>query len=227
MDPGALYMAALLTGLLGATHCIGMCGSISAALSLSFPRQVQRSVPRRLLHLLAINLGRITSYTLIGALAGTLGKGSMAPLDADPALWFSSGLSIVVLFSLGLYYMGFTALLAPLEHIGHKLWRRVQPITLRIQPGAKWYTSYGSGFLWAFLPCGMVYGTAALAFASGSAVSGAQIMALFGLATLPALISAGFFAAELDKLLRQRWVRQSAGLCLIALALYFSYRLMR
>ncbi|MGB0867480.1 MAG: sulfite exporter TauE/SafE family protein [Granulosicoccaceae bacterium] len=224
MDNGALYMAALLAGLLGATHCIGMCGSISAALSLSFPKETLRSTPKRLLHLLAINLGRLSGYACIGAATGFLGSSTTTPLDPEPALWLSTVITACVLVALGIYYMGFTGILSPLEQLGHKLWRRVQPITLKLQPGRQLPISYGSGFLWAFLPCGMVYGAAALAFASGNAVTGAQIMALFGLATLPTLISAGFFAAELDKLLQQPWVRRLAGTSLLILAAFFLWQ---
>lgn len=217
-------MTALLAGLLGATHCIGMCGSISAALSLSFPKEVLHSTPKRLLHLLTINLGRISGYGVIGACAGLIGQSTTAPLDAEPSLWVATTITTGVLIALGLYYMGFTQVLSPLERVGHTLWRRVQPITLRFQPGRHLYTSYVSGFLWSFLPCGMVYGVAALAFASGEAVMGAQIMLLFGFATLPTLISAGFFAAELDQLLQQPWVRRVAGLSLFTLAGLFLWR---
>lgn len=217
-------MAALLAGLLGATHCIGMCGSITAALSLSFPPEVRRSTAKRMLHLLAINLGRISGYAVVGAIMGFIGSGASAPLDAQPALWLSSLISTAVLLALGFYYMGFSAALSPLERLGHKLWRHVQPITLKIQPGRALHSSYLSGLLWSLLPCGMVYGAAALAFASGKLVAGAQIMLLFGMATLPALLSAGFFASELDKMLQQVWIRRFAGLSLIALAGYFLWR---
>jgi len=224
MELGALYMAALLAGLLGATHCIGMCGSITAALSLSFPKEVRSSAPKRLIHLLAINLGRISGYALIGAAMGFIGGTSTGPLDAQPALWVSTIISTAVLIALGFYYLGFTAVLSPLERLGHRLWRRVQPITLKIQPGRALHSSYASGLLWSFLPCGMVYGAAALAFASGKLIAGAQVMLLFGFATLPTLLSAGFFASELDKLLQQQWVRRIAGISLFALAGYFLWR---
>ena len=218
MDSGALYMAALLAGVLGAGHCIGMCGGITAALSLSFPKRILVSAPLRFLHLLAINSGRICGYGSIGALAGLIGEGSQLALNPEPALLFSKVLTAVVLFTLGIYYMGSTRLLLPLEKLGHRLWRQIQPLTLRIQPGSHLLASFATGYLWAFLPCGMVYGAAALALASSNMVIGAQIMLLFGLATLPTLLSAGFFASELEQLLRQTWVRRSAGALLIIAA---------
>jgi len=219
-------MAALLTGLLGATHCMGMCGSISAALSLSFPKHVLTSTPKRLLHLFAINTGRVSGYGCIGALAGLIGKTATTPLSLEPTLAFSHTVSALALLALGLYYLGYTQLLGPLEQLGHRLWKRVQPLTLKLQPGNHLLASYGSGFLWSFLPCGMVYATAALAFASGDVTTGGQIMVLFGIATLPTLLSAGFFAAELDKLMQSPVLRRVAGFSLIALSVWlFSARL--
>jgi sulfite exporter TauE/SafE len=44
------------------------------------------------------------------------------------------------------------------------------------------------GFLWGFIPCGLVYSTLPLAFLSGSALSGAGLMVAMGLGTLPNLL---------------------------------------
>ncbi len=64
------YLALLLIGLLGGTHCIGMCGGIVGALSIGGPARLS-------LHL-AYNLGRVTSYATAGAIAGALGQAGMA-----------------------------------------------------------------------------------------------------------------------------------------------------
>lgn len=59
------YLALFLVGLLGGTHCVGMCGGIVGALSFGSDSKLS-------LHL-AYNSGRITSYVLAGAVMGTLG----------------------------------------------------------------------------------------------------------------------------------------------------------
>jgi sulfite exporter TauE/SafE len=59
----------------------------------------------------------------------------------------------------------------------------------------------------------------ALALASGDALSGAAVMAAFGLGTLPNLLAAGFAARQLLSLRRLPWVRRGAGIAIIALAL--------
>ena len=37
------YIAAFLIGLLGSTHCIGMCGGIVGALTMGLPEDVRQS----------------------------------------------------------------------------------------------------------------------------------------------------------------------------------------
>ncbi len=67
-----VLVSVFVAGLLGGTHCAGMCGGIVSALSLSGPQE-QRSTFGRLL---AYNLGRVGSYTAAGVLAGGTGAGS-------------------------------------------------------------------------------------------------------------------------------------------------------
>ena len=54
----APLLSALILGLLGGGHCLGMCGGLMGALTLAIPPE-QRA--RRLRLLLAYNLGRILS----------------------------------------------------------------------------------------------------------------------------------------------------------------------
>ena len=49
------------------------------------------------------------------------------------------------------------------------------------------------GILNGFLPCGLVYVALAGAIASGDAISGAAVMILFGLGTVPAMFAASVF----------------------------------
>jgi sulfite exporter TauE/SafE len=57
----------------------------------------------------------------------------------------------------------------------------------------------------------------ALALASGSASSGAAVMAAFGLGTLPTLLAAGLAAQRLSSFRKSAWVRYPAGVAIIAL----------
>src|ERR1700752_4598394 len=65
----ALWTAFLL-GLFGSLHCAGMCGPLALALP-GYPNTGLRF----LLNRLAYNLGRISTYALLGGLFGLAGRG--------------------------------------------------------------------------------------------------------------------------------------------------------
>ena len=104
-------LAMLVIGLMGAGHCVGMCGGIVAA--LGFAADDQR---RRWPILLSYNLGRITSYGLIGALVGLLGLFGHEYLSLGPSLRIFAG---VLLILMGLYLAGWWHFLSWLERGGH------------------------------------------------------------------------------------------------------------
>jgi sulfite exporter TauE/SafE len=70
------------------------------------------------------------------------------------------------------------------------------------------------GLLNGLLPCGLVYAYLALAASAGNLFTGAAVMALFGLGTLPALILTGMTGSLLSHLWRQRIFR-IAACCMI------------
>jgi len=72
MNPESLT-AAFVIGLLGGTHCVGMCGGIVGALTAGLAEPARRSRLRLFITQLSYNLGRIASYALAGVLAGVLG----------------------------------------------------------------------------------------------------------------------------------------------------------
>src|SRR5574337_283353 len=115
--PETGYIAIFLVGLLGGTHCVGMCGGIVGALTAPVPGAVARQWP---IHL-AYNLGRIATYVGLGALmgaAGTVGLLFNGVLPVQIALYVLANLMLV---ALGLYLTGFTALLAMAYLICHIL----------------------------------------------------------------------------------------------------------
>lgn len=65
-----LLASAIILGLLGGGHCLGMCGGLMSALTMAIPSEHRQ---QRLRLLLAYNSGRIASYTLAGLLAGLAG----------------------------------------------------------------------------------------------------------------------------------------------------------
>lgn len=190
-----------------------MCGGIVTAFSLQLPPGP------RLPYYLGFNGGRILGYMLIGALAGLVG--------AIPALISLQSVKSVVyvlanalLIAMGLYMAGWSSWVARLEKAGAPVWRRVQPLLRKLLPIRRWRDSLLVGALWGWLPCGLVYTASLSALASGGSLKGALIMLAFGLGTLPNLLIMGFATGQLGQFLRQRIVRQVAGLFLILFALY-------
>jgi sulfite exporter TauE/SafE len=207
-----LAAAAFAAGLLGGVHCAGMCGGIVGSLSAAARGP---ALPRQL----AFNAGRVGSYALAGAIAGALGAlahHSPAGFGMQIALFV---LANAVMLLLGLYVAGWGRVLQRLESAGGALWRRLQPLARRLVPLDTTAKAAAAGALWGFVPCGLVYSMLTLALASGDAVSGAAVMAAFGLGTLPNLLAAGFAAQTLLAVRRIPWVRRGAGLAIVALAL--------
>ncbi|MBP8214615.1 MAG: sulfite exporter TauE/SafE family protein [Propionivibrio sp.] len=206
--PESSYLALFLIGLLGGTHCIGMCGGIVGALSMG-------SGSRPLLHL-AYNFGRIVSYGAAGAIAGAVGGAGLALSGQLPlriALFVAANLMLI---ALGLYLMGVTRALAFTERLGQHLWRRLQPLSKRFLPARTVAQAFPLGVLWGWLPCGLVYSALVTALTSGSAVRGAGLMLAFGAGTLPNLLLAGLLVTRLNEYAAKPVVRVTAGLLVLA-----------
>lgn len=211
----ALQLASLfLAGLLGGGHCVGMCGGIVGALSL------QTQNPSWTIHL-AYNLGRIGSYVLAGAMAGAVGQVFGLVLSIQHDLYLIAQLMLV---GMGLYLLGLTRVLAPMEWAGRSIWRRVQPLMRHWLPVRGVGQALPLGLLWGWLPCGLVYSALVSALSSGSSERGALVMLAFGLGTLPNLLLAGLLVGRFRRLAQMRVVRICSGLLICAFGLAGLYR---
>lgn len=210
--PESGYFALFLVGLLGGTHCIGMCGGIVGALSLGGPA-------RWSLHL-AYNAGRILSYTAAGALAGALGAAGIGLGGDAPVRIVLYLVANLMLVALGLYLLGVTRALAFTERLGQRLWLHIQPLTRRFLPVRTVAQAFPLGVLWGWLPCGLVYSALATALGSGSVAGGALAMLAFGAGTLPNLLAAGILLAKMSEFVRRAPVRIASGLLVLGFGLY-------
>jgi uncharacterized protein len=217
--PDSTFVALFLVGLLGGGHCVGMCGGIVGALSMQGPGKR----PGWMLHL-GYNAGRIASYAAAGAIAGALGGLSLL---AGPTLPLRQALYVLanlMLVAMGLYLIGMTGSLAWVERAGQGVWRRVQPLTARFLPARSVAQALPLGFLWGWLPCGLVYSALVSALATGSAVRGAGAMLAFGLGTLPNLLLAGYVFVRFRSFAQARAVRLLSGLLVLGFGLVGLWR---
>lgn len=208
-----LLISALILGLLGGGHCLGMCGGLMGALTLAIPPE-QRG--RRLQLLLAYNLGRILSYASAGLLFGLAGW-AVASSPAAMLLRIVAGL---LLISMGLYLGGWWSGLTRIEALGRGLWRHIQPVASRLLPVSSLPRALLLGALWGWLPCGLVYSTLLWAASQGDALDSGLLMLAFGLGTWPVLLATGMAAERLTALLRRRGVRMAGGLLVILFGLW-------
>jgi sulfite exporter TauE/SafE len=210
--PESSYFSLLLVGLLGGTHCIGMCGGIVSALSMG-------GQSRFSLHL-AYNVGRIVSYAVAGAFVGALGGLGLTLSGQWPlriGLYVAANLMLV---ALGFYLLGLTQVLAFTERLGQHLWRHLQPLSRRYLPAHNVAQAFPLGLLWGWLPCGLVYSALIMALSSGSAAKGASIMLAFGIGTLPNLLLAGLLAVRLREYASNLWVRRVAGFLVLGFGVW-------
>ena len=220
-----------VVGLLGAVHCVGMCGGIVGALSVAgsarrpFPvAVVTADAPRTdvagpVLRLAAYNAGRIGSYMTAGAIAGGMAGNAQALADVSSLQIAGYWMANLMLVALGLTLTGAWYGLARLEQAGAVVWRRVQPLTRSLLPMDTPRKALALGALWGWVPCGMVYSVLLAAMLTGSALSGAAVMLAFGLGTLPALLAMGLAGAGATRWIRERRVRIVAGIIVLAFGL--------
>lgn len=208
-----LLVAALILGLLGGGHCLGMCGGLMGALTLAIPPE-QRG--RRLRLLLAYNLGRILSYAAAGLLLGLAGWA----VAGSPAADAMRVLAALLLIAMGLYLAGWWSGLTRVEALGRGLWRHIQPLTRRFMPVSSLPRALLLGGLWGWLPCGLVYSTLLWASSQGNALDSALLMLAFGLGTWPVLLATGLAAERITALLRRQGVRVAGGLLVMLFGLW-------
>ncbi len=213
LELAPLLLSALILGLLGGGHCLGMCGGLMSALTLAIPAERRA---QRFQLLLAYNLGRIFSYAAAGLLLGLAGWA----LNNSPAAMLLRIIAALLLIAMGLYLAGWWSGLTRIEALGRGLWHYIQPLTRRFMPVTNWPRALILGGLWGWLPCGLVYSTLLWASSQGNALDSAALMLAFGLGTLPVLLATGMAAERLSSLLRERGVRMAGGILVILFGLW-------
>lgn len=210
-------ITALIAGFLGGGHCIGMCGGIVSALTFALPPSKRH--PARIASLMLMyNLGRISSYTLAGALAGHLGQLLISNLQTMASFlgWLAVIMLVLMACYLGRWWQGLTRV----EALGKYLWRFLEPLGRRLMPVTHPGQALLIGMIWGWLPCGLVYSMLILALSSGSAWQGAALLLAFGLGTLPTLLLTGALARQVTGFFRQTLWRQVSALLILSFAIW-------
>jgi len=218
--PLGLPAALLLAGLAGSlVHCVGMCGPFvlgQVMAGVEHPAGRPYGEWQRLTGALLVpyHLGRVTTYTGLGAVAG----GATAIFASmEIFAWLSA---ILLLGAAGLLMAQALGLALNAASPATSLVARLAgPLSASRTALAR----YGLGVVLGFLPCGLIYAALAAAAGTGSVVSGAIAMSCFALGTVPALVAVGWGGLIMRRHLRTiaRWVSPPllAGNALVMLAL--------
>jgi len=208
------FWAALLVGFFSAGHCFGMCGGIVGAFSANLPLHHRMSPRHRIIYILSYNLGRIVSYMSAGALIGY--SISYFSVKSSIFLYSLQLFAGFMLIAIGLYIANWLNLIRKTEILGKLLWPVISPFAQRFVPFKSPLSALPFGIIWGWLPCGLVYSVLTWSAASGSAINGALIMLGFGLGTLPAMISMGYFSQQLKIFIKNIWIRIASALIIVS-----------
>jgi sulfite exporter TauE/SafE len=182
-----------LIGLLGSMHCIGMCGGFVAMYTLRKPAP-RPALPYHLFY----NIGRITTYATIGGVLGYIGSFAMtlgkhrgipgAVLLVSGAFMILMGLDLAGIGGKrGLFeYTGITAM---------TFFRRSLHRVLALESAGG---TFLLGLLLGLLPCGLLYPLFMHAAGSGGFINGMLSLLVFGLGTVPAMLSFGYLVSRIQ-----------------------------
>lgn len=169
--------------------------------------------------LVGYQIGRIGTYTALGAISGALGSTALLASSVLPVQRALYVLTALMLVGLGLYMAGVTRYLAPIERVGGELWRHIAPLGRRLAPARTPVQALALGAVWGWVPCGLVYSMLATALVTADPSRGAVVMLAFGAGTLPNMLGASVLAHRLA-LLRRRGARRATGAIVVLLGLW-------
>lgn len=194
------YAALFLAGLLTSVHCIAMCGGLNLAQSMR--NEGRRPLRGSVLY----NLGRLTSYTLIGGILGLAGEKAAITLQVRGAIGLLAGLLMLL--------MG-VCMLSGISMPSIRLPKFMQKGLAALRR----HGSFSIGLANGLMPCGPLQSMQLYAIASGSFLTGAMSMLFFCLGTIPLVLLFGA-AAGMLKASWRRWMLQIGSALLVLIGLF-------
>jgi sulfite exporter TauE/SafE len=189
-----MLLSALILGLLGSLHCVGMCGPIAFMLPVDRTNSFKKITQITVYH-----TGRILAYSILGLLFGLIGK-SLYLFGFQQQLSIIVGVLMIVLVIIPYKTLGKYNLSRPINRIISKVKSGLGK-ALKKKTADTFITI---GFLNGFLPCGLVYMAVFGAVATGSILEGSLYMILFGIGTIPLMTSAIYLGKFLNSNIKQR-----------------------
>lgn len=208
-----MLYTALILGLIGSFHCVGMCGPIAFMLPVDRSNSIKKIV-----QILAYHIGRLIAYSLLGVVFGLLGKG-LYLFGFQQKLSIVLGIVMILVIVMPPRYFNAINFSKPVfgiiskvkSSLGTALKRKSADALLTI------------GFLNGFLPCGLVYMAIFGSIAMGNAFTGSLYMFVFGLGTIPLMTTAIYLGKFLNVSIKSR-IRKAIPVFVIIIGILFIVR---
>ncbi len=208
-----MLLSALILGLMGSLHCVGMCGPIAFMLPVD-----QSNNFKKFGQIFVYHFGRLMAYGIIGLVFGFIGKG-LYVFGMQQNLSIAIGVLMILVVLIPLKTFNRYNLSKPIYKVISKVKNRLGAALKKKSPD----TFLTIGFLNGFLPCGLVYMALFGAIAMGSAAEGGLYMVLFGMGTVPLMTTAIYFSGLLKGGIRQK-VQRLIPVFVVFLGLLFILR---
>jgi len=199
-------------------HCIGMCGGFIFAYSST---KIDASMSRtsQLVRHSAYNLGRVSSYTILGIVFGSIGMLLTVSMATKGALFIGAGVLMIIT---ALSMLGVSKLLHLLESsfLNFPIFKT---LFSRLVKSRSVKSFFALGMMNGLFPCGFVFFFAAKAAACASPLTGGAIMAIFGLATVPALLALGQSINFMREITFRSTMNRIAALAILVYGIYSIY----
>lgn len=189
-----IFLSALVLGLMGSFHCAGMCGPIAVALPLH-----GNTVPQKIFGGALYNTGRTVTYGIMGAIFGLLGQGLQLIGFQQKVSVIMGALMIVSVLFPALFRNQYSMEKSWFSFVG-KLKKTIgKMFSIR-----SFSSLFFIGMLNGLLPCGLVYMAIAGAIGTGGVTEGSLYMILFGLGTIPMLLTIALAGNVLSAAIRKK-----------------------
>lgn len=207
-----MLFSAIILGLLGSLHCIGMCGPIAFMLPVDRKNQI-----KQFFQLMSYHIGRLTTYSLIGLLFGLLGKG-FELFNFQQHLSILTGVLMILATTLPSLFKK-VKIAQPITKVVFKV-KSALGEELKKKRNDTFFTI---GFLNGYLPCGLVYMAVLGAIATHNPLQGSLYMFLFGAGTIP-LMSAVAYAGNITNNVFRKKIQQIIPIIVVIIGILFILR---
>ena len=202
------YTFALMAGLMGSGHCVGMCGALVSGFFLKFSKDLNGPAPY-----IAYHGARIGVYSLAGVLAAIVGQALVSTGLIGTTQGVLQIIAGIVMILMRLDIMGLLRLNLSFCGLSSGTMRKVFLSATRKGPVIG---SLMAGTLNGMMPCTLIFAMAIKATTADSPLEGGLLLLIFGVGTLPSMLFVSLAFGKLGAKVRG-WLLKGAALIVIVM----------